>query len=117
MYVDYGRALELTNRRDEAVRALRTALRLDPGLDEAHFELGVALVGEGRYGEALEEFHKIRQLAPEFAPRYYYNVAFAHYRTGDTERARALIREARGRTKNPEELGRLDQLERMLSQK
>ena len=110
LFVDYARALNLTGRGDQALTALRTALRLDPANDEAHLELGVALVRLGQYREAIDQFHEIRHLAPEYASRYYYNAAYAHYPSGDRARARALIREGRTHTKNPEELAALDRL-------
>jgi len=110
LYIDYARALSLTNRGDEAVKALRTALSLDPALEEARFELGVALVRTGGYREAVEEFGKLKRLTPERASRYYYSLAYANYQLGDRARARTLIREARSYTKNPEELAALEKL-------
>ena len=110
MYVRYARALSLTNRDDDAVKALRTALSLDPAMDEAHFELGVALVRTGKFKEAVEAFGRVKKLGPEHASRFYYSYALANYRLGDRARARTLIREARGYTKNPEEAAALDKL-------
>jgi len=110
MYVRYARALSLTNRNDDAVKALRMAISLDPAMDEAHFELGGALVRAGQFREAVEEFGGVKRLGPEHAYRYYYGYAFATYKSGDKARARTLIREARAYTKNPEEIAALDKL-------
>jgi hypothetical protein len=110
LHVRYARALSLTNRDDDAIKALRTAVSLDPAMDEAHFELGLGLVRAGQYREAAEQFGKIKRLGPEHASRFYYSFAFASYKLGDRVRARTLIREARSYTKNPEELAALDKL-------
>jgi len=110
MYVRYARALSLTNRDDDAIKALRKALSLDPAMDDAHFELGVALVRAGQFREAVGEFGTIKRLEPEHAARFYYSYAFATYKLGDSVRARTLIREGRSYTKNPEEMAALDKL-------
>jgi tetratricopeptide (TPR) repeat protein len=110
LYVRYARALSLTNRDDDAIKALRTAVSLDPAMDEAHLELGLGLVRAGQYREAVDQFGKIKRLDPERASRFYYGFAFASYKLGDRVRARTLIKEARGYTKNPEELAALDKL-------
>ena len=60
--------------------ALKSAVRIAPSLDEAHFELAVMMVRNGGYREALAEFHTIKHLDPEYAYRYYYYLAEAHYR-------------------------------------
>jgi len=110
MYIRYAKALSLTNRDDQAIKALRTAVQNDPGLDEARFELGVALVRTGDFRSAAEEFGKIKKLGPDQASRFYYSFAYASYKLGDRTRARTLIREARNYTKNPEEIAALDKL-------
>ncbi len=42
----------------EAEKPLREALRIDPTLSEAHYNLGVVLRNEGRYDEAIAEYHR-----------------------------------------------------------
>jgi len=110
MYLVYARILNLTKRPAEALENLKVALRLDPALDDAHFELAVALVHAGRDRDALAEFHSIRKLDSHHSYRYFYNLALAHARLGDTAQARRLIEKAKPQTRNPEELAALDQL-------
>ncbi|HLK65441.1 MAG TPA: hypothetical protein VKU19_18510 [Bryobacteraceae bacterium] len=114
LYLQYAKVLNIGNRRNEAVDALRTAIRLDPALDEAHFELAVALVRGGSYREALGEFHAIKHLGPEHAYRYFYNLAEAHRQLGDIAQARLLVDKARTQTHNPEQLAALDRLQQLL---
>lgn len=70
----------------DAEKKLREALRLDPNLVEAHYNLGVALRELGRYDEAIAEYDQAAQM----------------YQPGDTgDRAKALYgsalaKEARG---------------------
>jgi hypothetical protein len=114
MYVEYARVLNMSNRSGEAAGALKTAVRLDPALDDAHFELAVALVRAGSYREALAEFHAIKHLGREYAYRYFYNLAEAHYRLGDIAQARLLIEKGRAQTHNPEEIAALNRLRQSL---
>jgi tetratricopeptide (TPR) repeat protein len=51
---------------DAAISHLREAIRLDPSLIEAHFNLGVAMQGKGVWREAAESFQKVVQLQPSY---------------------------------------------------
>jgi Flp pilus assembly protein TadD len=114
MYVKYARVLNMTNRTGETAGVLKTAIRLDPALDDAHFELAVTLVRSGSYREALAEFHAIQHLDPQHAYRYFYHLAEAHYRLGDIAQARLLIEKGRAQTHNPEEIAQLNRLRQSL---
>lgn len=48
----------------EAKTQFEEAVKLDPGLAEAHYWLGMAFVNEGRLAEAVPEFEKYVELAP-----------------------------------------------------
>ena len=53
-------------------------MRLDPGNADAHFNLGQALVKEGRIDAAMERFREAVRLDPEFVPaRYNYGTLLA----------------------------------------
>jgi tetratricopeptide (TPR) repeat protein len=110
MYLEYGRVLAIANRPDEAVVALRKAIALGPALDAAHHELAILLVKTGAFPEALEQFRAVKRLPPVEAPRYYYNLAYAHFKLGELERARALAEKARQVARNPDEAERVDRL-------
>lgn len=53
-----GVELVLARRWADAEKQLREALRLDPTLAEAHYNLGIALRAEGRTDEAVAELHE-----------------------------------------------------------
>ena len=110
LYLEYGRALATVNRTADALAAFRKSIALAPVLDAAHHELAILLVKTGAYAEALEQFHAVRRLPPAEAPRYYYHLAYAHFKLGQLDQARVLGERARQVTHNPEEMERLDQL-------
>jgi tetratricopeptide (TPR) repeat protein len=51
---------------DAAMPHLREAIRLDPKLIEAHFNLGFALQGKAAWREAAESFQKVVRLQPTY---------------------------------------------------
>ena len=110
LYLEYGRALALANRTGDALTILWKSVGLAPALDAAHYELAVLLVKTGAFAEALDQFHAVRRLPPAEAPRYYYNLAYAHFQLGQLDQARALVERARRVTRNPDEVERLDRL-------
>jgi len=68
-----------------AVAAYRESLRLRPSA-EAGSNLGAALAALGRYPEAIEAYRAALALAP-LDGRIRYNLALAHYKSGDLPRA------------------------------
>jgi Flp pilus assembly protein TadD len=110
MYLQYGRVLHRKRRYADAIDVLEMGLRLDSTLGDLHFELAVTLVHAGRDRDAVAEFHRIQKLDREYAYRYFYNLAVAHARLGDTGQARRLIDKARPETRNSDETAALDQL-------
>jgi len=63
-YYNLGRAYAQVNRPREAEDSLRTAIRLDPKLAAAYYQLGVVLTGQGRREEAKAAFRHARDLEP-----------------------------------------------------
>ncbi len=53
-----GVTLVVEGRWADAEKKLRQALRLDPSLSEGHYNLAVALKNQGRYDEAIAEYHR-----------------------------------------------------------
>src|SRR5262249_8114860 len=51
---------------DAAMPRLREAIRLDPNLIEAHFNLGCALQAKAAWREAAESFEKVVRLQPTY---------------------------------------------------
>jgi len=114
MFVEYGRVLSLMDRPEDAAAALRKAVTLDPALDDAHFELALLLVKREAFGEAIDQFRLVKKLPPAEAPRYYYHLAYAHYKLGQVDQARLLAQKAKPVTRNPDEVERLNSLLRAL---
>ncbi len=65
--VNEGLALVRSNRNQEAVTKLSTALELAPNLPEAHHNLGIALAKLGRYPEAIEHLRVVLDARPDLA--------------------------------------------------
>ena len=114
MFVDYARALSVTAHAPEAVAELREAIRLDPALQEAHYDLGLALLRAGSWRDAMAELQLARPLKPQQASRYFYGMAYSAYRLGDFIGARNYLEQGRPYTKIPEELSALNGLSETL---
>ncbi|MGH9405439.1 MAG: tetratricopeptide repeat protein [Terriglobia bacterium] len=64
---------------DEAIRAYRKYLSLDPGNFVARANLGAALAHQGRYSEAIGEYEQALKVRPG-NPQVELNLALAHYK-------------------------------------
>ena len=51
----------------EAVEQYERAVLIEPGLAEAHYNLGAALMQAGRASEAAEQFEEVLQIHPNDA--------------------------------------------------
>jgi len=65
-----GQTLGDLRRVDEAKRAYRRAIELDPGLAPAHYGLGKELYGEGEDDEAIREYRRAIDIEADFAEAY-----------------------------------------------
>lgn len=74
----------------EAIDAFEEAIRLDPALAGARAELGKVLLGRGETQKAIEHLEQAASLDPD-NPAPAYLLAQAYRRTGQTDRARALL--------------------------
>jgi tetratricopeptide (TPR) repeat protein len=68
VYTNLGRVLASQGRALEAVPYLEAALRLAPGIEDTHENVGVGRVLQGRYAEAETEFRRALGLNPDFVP-------------------------------------------------
>jgi tetratricopeptide (TPR) repeat protein len=114
LFIDYARALGATNHSEDAVAALRNALRLDASLKEAHYDLGLLLVRTGAWRDALAELQLARPVKSQQASRYFYGMAYSEYRLGDPISARNYLEQGRTFTKIPEEVAALERLSETL---
>jgi len=74
----------------EAERALRTCLEQAPGFAEAHYQLGIALHWQGRYGEALDCYERASFLQSGHV-KALFNQAWVRLLLGDYERGWRLF--------------------------
>jgi tetratricopeptide (TPR) repeat protein len=88
-YEDLGTLLLQCERAQDAIPLLEKAIRLDPRLEAAHFQLGKALAREGRGKEADEAFERSFELSPV---RGMMARAAEHHREGRLEEAEKLCR-------------------------
>jgi len=56
--LDRGVSLVVAGHFAEAEKPLRESVRLDPTLPEAHYNLAIALRNEGRFDDAIAEYHR-----------------------------------------------------------
>ncbi len=110
LYDEYGRVLAASGRYREAVAVLKSAVKLDSQRNDTHYELAIALVQSGSYREALGEFDLVKKLPPDQAIRYFYNLAYAHYRLGDTAGAKKLLEKAAPFVKTERDRATLEEL-------
>jgi tetratricopeptide (TPR) repeat protein len=75
-----------------AVEAYRASLALDGGNIAAHSNLGAALVGLGRFDEAIPEYQKALEQAPEqYRTLLRRNLALAYYKSGRMHEAAPIL--------------------------
>lgn len=87
--------LEAGDRVEEAEAAFRRAVALDAKLDRAWYGLGLALIRQRRYGEAVEALKRNTELQP-MSPYGWYQLARVHMDRHEPDEARRIIRHLRG---------------------
>jgi len=83
----------LRQRYDEAIGHLRQAVRAEPALLAAHYELGNVLAKQGQYDQAVEHFRRVVNKAPD-NDRAQFKLARALGLTGQPAAALKQYREA-----------------------
>ena len=80
-----------------------------PGWHEAQYRLGLALVGEGNYQEAVDLLRETK-VTPAQAFEYCYGLAYASIRLGRKQEAAGYAQEGRPWAKDPADKARLEEL-------
>jgi hypothetical protein len=89
-----GQALmAIRTRQDEAFHHLQRAVQLEPGLDEAHYALGLILRRQNQLVEARKEFEVVIHLNPEHSQARG-NLGFIFAAQGDLEHAEEQLQAA-----------------------
>ena len=77
---------------DALIDQYRAELDEHPDDADSHYNIGLALMCEGRTDEAIESFENARRLAPEFGETYRL-LAILHARRGRHDRATEILDE------------------------
>ncbi len=72
VHVNYGQAIQMTGRRDEAIEHYQIALKLDPNDAITHFDLGLAYFLNGSMDMAVEQFRIVLAQDPDYPNAAYY---------------------------------------------
>ncbi len=88
--LDMSITLAAVDRLPEAEANLREALRFDPSLPQAHYQLGRVLEMEGRYQPAIQSLIQAAALEPAYAEPHYL-LGRIYQRLGEGESAKAEI--------------------------
>ncbi len=73
-------ALHRAGKLDQAINDYKLFLERYPDVPQARSDLGAALAGAGRYGEAIAEYQRALQLDP--LPEIQLNLSLAYYKIG-----------------------------------
>lgn len=101
----------------DVVPALEKAVDLKPDYAEARLQLGLALVNQRNYREAINHLSRIKNINPEQAQWYFPALAYSYFETGDEEKARQSAESAKKWAKTPEQTQQADSLLRFLDAK
>ena len=91
------------NRLDEAVARLHEALSYNPQFPQAHYELGLVLEKEKKFGEAIAPLQRAIELDPLY-PEPHYSLGRIYQRQGQREKAQEEIEKFRNLRKTPSPL-------------
>jgi tetratricopeptide (TPR) repeat protein len=89
-WFNHGFMLEHRGDMTGADAAFRRAVALDPKLDRAWYGLGLALIRQRRFDEAVEALERNTKLQP-MSPYGWYQLARVHMDRRDPEQARRII--------------------------
>lgn len=70
LHMGLGEVLARQGRFDEALSEFQSAIREDPGIDRAWFNLGVTFLELRRYEEAMDAFRRTLAINPSYAPAW-----------------------------------------------
>jgi tetratricopeptide (TPR) repeat protein len=113
-YLLWGRLLSYANRAAEAIPILAKAIRLLPDASLPQLEYADALVRNRDFAEAIPILRAVAKVPQDGAWRYYYDLAYSLYRTGDPAAARPYLANAKKYAASPRERSLTDQLDQAI---
>lgn len=99
-YLNLGITEQFLNHAVEAEKDLREAIRLDPGLAKAHFQLGTVLEDKGESEVALTELKEAARLEPSY-PEPHMAMARLYHKLGQEDAAREEVKTYRSLRPSP----------------
>ena len=96
--------------RERQIELLRKAVDLDPDFQDARLRLGYLLVSASDYAGAVAQFERVKEGDPERPFQFFHDFAYACYRTGDKEGARANAKRALTAAQGQEQKASAEQL-------
>jgi tetratricopeptide (TPR) repeat protein len=100
--------------RERQIELLRKAVDLDPEYQDARLRLGYLLVAASDYAGALAQLERVKEGDAENPFQFFREFAYACYRTGDKERARANAKRALAAAQGQEQKASAEQLVAMI---
>src|ERR1700690_593008 len=96
--------------RERLIELLRKAVDLDPDFQDARLRLGYLLLAATDYAGAVSQFQRVKDGDPDSPFQFFHDFAYARYRTGDTEGARANAKRALAAAQGQEQKALAEQL-------
>jgi general secretion pathway protein A len=93
-YLTLGKYRTRTKAYDLAVDAYRHAIRLDPDLSDAHYNLGYVYATTGNFQDAEAAFNDVVQLEPPYLGKSLFNLAVVQQKLGKKEQSLANLEKA-----------------------
>lgn len=116
LYFDYATLLRQAGEPgSRRVPLLQKAVELKPDFKEARYALGLTLLQEGNYKEAVHHLVQIRQVDRDQAVSFFMTLAHAHHRLGQQEEARKAAQRAREYAQTYAEISSTERLLEFLS--
>jgi Flp pilus assembly protein TadD len=101
---------------DAGLTALQKAVDLKPDYVEARLQLGLLLMNQHNYSEALKRWSPIKSVNEDQAQWFFPAMAYAYMQTGDAERAREYAEKSKAWAKDPQQLEQVHSILRYLDQ-
>ena len=95
-----GQRLEQAGKGEEAIKAYREAIRLEPNYTEAYTQMGLAYANLNEFAEAVKAFQEVVRLQPQ-SGQAHGNLGAAYMKMGRFSEARDAFRE--GVRRHPED--------------